>query len=202
MSPVTHLLGSWLVAAQLTDNPRDCRLATLAGVLADADGLGMVADMASGAFGHQTAFFAQYHHFLLHGLFGGVVIAALLAAFARRRGRVLVLALLLFHLHLLCDLSGSRGPMAEDLWPIFYFGPFNKDPMWIWKGQWPIDGWPNRLLSLALLLGVLVLAVRRGDSVLGVFNRRIDQVFVGVLRQWHGALTQRRPGPAGPESLE
>ena len=28
------------------------------------------------------------------------------------------------------------------------------------------------------------LAVKRGDSFVGVFNRRVDRVFVGVLRKW------------------
>src|SRR2546428_5564833 len=94
----------------------------------------------------------------------------------------------MFHLDLLCDLIGSRGPSAVDLWPIFYFGPFSKDPMWLWKGQWPLDAWPNRLLSVVLFLWGLCVAVRRGDSFVGVFNRRVDSVFVGVLRGWKDAL--------------
>jgi hypothetical protein len=46
-------------------------------------------------------------------------------------GAFAVLSLVTFHLHLLCDLAGFRGPSPEDLWPIFYFGPFDKDPMWL-----------------------------------------------------------------------
>ena len=46
MSPVAHFIGSWLVAAATTNNVRDRRLVTLAGVLPDLDGLGMVADAA------------------------------------------------------------------------------------------------------------------------------------------------------------
>jgi hypothetical protein len=38
MSPLTHLLASWIVAAKTTDNPRDRRLVTLAGVAPDLDG--------------------------------------------------------------------------------------------------------------------------------------------------------------------
>lgn len=41
----------------------------------------------------------------------------------------------MLHPHLLCDFVGSRGPDPVDLWPIIYFGPFDKDPMWLWKGQ-------------------------------------------------------------------
>ena len=194
MSPITHLLASWLIAAKTTDNPRDCRLVALAGLLPDADGLGLAVDLANQALGRSETFFhyAKHHHFLLHGGFGALLITAALACFARRRIRVALLALALFHLHLLCDLVGSRGPAPEDLWPIFYLGPFSKDWMWLWKGQWALDAWPNRVLSVALFVAALWLAVRNGHSVVGVFNRRADEVFVTVLRRWDAALTGGR----------
>src|SRR3974390_449331 len=133
MSPETHLLGSWIIAAKTTDNPRDCRLVTLAGILPDIDGLGPIVGLTRGAFGFKsTQFYPYYHHSLLHGALGGIAIAGFLACFARQRWRVALLALLVFHLHLLCDFVGSRGPAPEDLWPIFYLGPFAKDPMWVW----------------------------------------------------------------------
>lgn len=189
MSPETHLLASWIIAAKTTDNPRDCRLVTLAGILPDLDGLGLIVDLVREALHLRgTQLYAQYHHYLLHGILGGVVIAGLLACFARQRLRVALLALLVFHLHLLCDLAGSRGPSPTDLWPIFYFGPLTKDPMWLWKGQWRLDSWFNRYFTVALFLWALWLPIKLGYSVVGVFSRRADQVFVGVLRKWHAAL--------------
>ena len=53
VSSMTHLLASWLVAVKTTNNPRDCRLATLAGLLPDADGLGLVVDVANELVGRQ-----------------------------------------------------------------------------------------------------------------------------------------------------
>src|SRR6267154_2273190 len=153
MAPVTHFLMSWLIAAKTTDNPRDCRLVTLAGILPDADGLGLVVDLVNqprGAGGTPFYWYQRYHHYWLHGAFGALLITAMLTLFARRRWRVAVLTLAVFHLHLLCDFVGSRGPSPEDLWPIFYLGPFDRDPMWLWKGQWRLDGWINRLLTVAL----------------------------------------------------
>lgn len=189
MSPLTHLFASWVIAAKATDNPRDCRLVALAGILPDADGLGLVLDIATSALGgRQTSFYQQYHHYLLHGAFGAVALTLLLTCFAKQRWRVAILALLVFHLHLLCDFIGSRGPSPEDLWPIFYLGPLDKDPMWIWKGQWRLDGWQNKLVFLALFVWVIKLALVRGDSVVGVFNRRADTVVVRVLRGWQVAL--------------
>ncbi len=192
MNPETHLLASWVIAAKTTDNPRDCRLVALAGILPDADGLGIILDGLAHALGwKRTFFYAHYHHFLLHGAFGAMLITAFLVLFAQRKWRVALLCLLVFHLHLLCDLVGSRGPSPEDLWPLFYFGPFDKDPMWLWKGQWPLDAWPNRVLSVVLFVWALWLAVSRGYSFVGVFSRRLDRVFVQVLQKWHGELIAR-----------
>jgi ABC-type cobalamin transport system permease subunit len=193
MSPETHLFGSWIIAAKTTNNLRDCRLVTLAGILPDADGLGLLADWAGEALGRKPTFFYQnYHHYILHGAFGALLVTAVLTCFARQRGRVALLSLLVFHLHLLCDFVGSRGPSATDLWPIYYLGPFTMNSMcWYWTGQWRLDGWQNRYLTLALFFWSLWLATELGHSFVGVFSRRADEVFVSVLRKWRTALAQR-----------
>jgi len=192
MSPVTHLFASWLIAAKTTKNARDCRLVTLAGVLPDLDGLGLIADIGARLMGNeQTWYYGRYHHFWSHGWFGALIISAMLTCFAHERLRVALLCLVVFHLHLLCDLVGSRGPSREDLWPIFYFGPFSKDPMWLWKGQWPLYAWPNRVLTVVLFLWGLAVAVQRGYSFVGVFNRRLDSIFVTVLSGWRDAWLKR-----------
>jgi len=185
MSPFTHLLASWIVATKTTDNLRDLRLVTVAGVLPDIDGLGIVFDIVNGSLVRDNwYYYLEYHHWLGHGLPAALLCSAVLAAFGRRRRHVFWLALAVFHLHLLCDLAGSRGPSENDYWPIYYFGPFGRHPMWIWQFQWGLDSWPNRLITMALFVWSLWLAVRRGDSFVGVFNRRVDRVFVGVLRKW------------------
>jgi hypothetical protein len=191
MSPITHLLASWIIATGTTDNPRDRRLVTLAGLAPDLDGLGLISDLATRGFAHPTQFYARYHHYLFHGALGAAVTAILFATFARRHWRVAILCLVVFHLHLLCDLVGSRGPAPEDLWPIYYLGPFTHDPMWIWKYQWPLDAWPNRILSIVLLLSSFVIAVRCCHSIVGVFSSRGDMVFVSVLRRWSVATGAR-----------
>ncbi len=191
MSPLTHLLASWIVAVKTTDNLRDRRLVTLAGVAPDLDGLGILADIAKGSLTTgKYVYYPEYHHWLMHGLPAALGCSILLAAFGCRRWRVLWLSLLTFHLHLLCDLIGSRGPDKSDFWPIYYFGPITQHPMWVWRHQWRLDGWQNRVITAALLLWSLWLAIKMGDSVVGVFNRRADKVFVGVLQKWR--LQQRR----------
>jgi hypothetical protein len=68
--------------------------------------------------------------------------------------------------------------------------------MWIWKGQWRLDAWPLRLLTVTMFFAALWLAVRRGYSFVGVFNRRVDEVFVRVLRKW--TLAWERYGRRAP----
>ena len=55
MSPLTHLVGSWLIAVATTDNPRDRKLVTWAGVLPDADGLGVIPDVVGSWFQAKNA---------------------------------------------------------------------------------------------------------------------------------------------------
>jgi inner membrane protein len=197
VSPLTHLYASWVVAAKTTNNPRDCRLVTLAGIAPDLDGAGLLLDMGRNAItgGEHCLFYQRYHHYLLHGIAAGAIIAVLMACFARQRWRVLLLALVVFRLHLLCDFVGSRGPSPEDLWPIFYLGPFDKDPMWMWKGQWRLDGWQNQLISVGLLVWAMAIALRKGESFVGVFSRRFDAHFVRVLRVWAAKLAKRTTPP-------
>jgi len=179
-------MASWVVAAKTTDNLRDRRLVALAGILPDLDGAGMLVDFARQALhrGDDFFYYQRYHHFLLHGILGAVLIGLGLMCFAQRRGRVFLLAFLMAHLHFVCDLLGSRGPTPLDFWPIHYLAPFTYEWTWIWKHQWALDAWPNRILTLALLAWCLALAVRTGDSVVGVFHRRADEVFVAVVRGW------------------
>jgi inner membrane protein len=192
MSPVTHLFASWIVAAKTTDNARDCRLVALAGVAPDLDGLGMLVDLIARAFGHETFFWERFHHVLFHGIFGAALTAALFAFCAQDRVRVALFSLITFHLHLLCDLLGSRGPSPDDLWPILYFAPFLGKPVWLWSGQWRLDGWQNKVISVLLLIWVFRLAVIQGRSIVGIFSQKADAVFVQVIRSWWTNLTRNK----------
>jgi len=184
----THFLASWLVGAAVAKNPRDCHLITLAGVLPDLDGLSLLGDATSSLWGGHSDYYGQYHHFLLHGIFGCVCLSTLLGFWAQQKPRVVIWAFVLFHLHLLCDLVGSRGPAPVDLWPIFYFGPFTHNPMWLWQKQLPLDSWPNRVLSTLLFLGAIGMAVKIQRSWVAMFSRRGDAVVVRVLTHWHAEL--------------
>jgi hypothetical protein len=194
MSPLTHLVGSWLIASATTNNPRDRKLVTLAGVLPDADGLGAVADVV-GSFisGKECTFhnYQTYHHLLLHGWPGAILVSILLTLFARQKWRVLLLCLFTFHLHLLCDLIGSRGPTVGDLWPICYSEPIFRHPIWFWKHQWRLDGWQNQTIFIGIFLISLWLAAKKGFSFVEVISSRVDRIFVGVLQKWRERLLKK-----------
>lgn len=192
MSPLTHLLASWTLAAGTTRNARDCRLVTLAGIAPDLDGLGLVVDLVNGLLDRPVTFlYAEGHHWWLHGFAGALAVAGLLTCFGRDKGRVLGLCLLSFHLHLLGDLVGARGPDPTDIWPLHYFGPFSREPVWSWSGQWALNAWPNRLFTLVLLGPCLIWPVKLGHSVVGVFHRRADAAVVATLRRWWLRATAR-----------
>ena len=191
MSPLTHLVGSWLVAVATTNNSRDRKLVAWAGVLPDVDGLGVVPDLIkSWVSGKESTFqyYQQYHHVLTHGWPGAIVISLLLTVFARERWRTLLLCLLTFHLHLLCDLIGSRGPEAGDLWPICYLEPLFRHPIWFWKHQWRLDGWQNQVVFVILLFGSIWVATKKGFWFFEVVSERLDSAFVGVLRKWQRSI--------------
>jgi inner membrane protein len=116
--------------------------------------------------------------------------AALLAGFARQHWRVALLCLVTFHLHLICDLIGSRGPTPADLWPIPYGEPFFRTPVYFWTGQWRLDGWQNRLICILLVLAECGLAPKRGFSCIQIFSQKADAVFVSVLQKWHRSFSE------------
>jgi inner membrane protein len=194
VSPSTHFIASWLVAAATTDNARDRKLITLAGVLPDLDGLGMVVDVA-GRFikGNDDSFnyYHRYHHYLTHGWPGALVICGILTLFARRKPRTALLCLLTFHLHLLCDLIGSRGPGPDDFWPILYSKPLFRNPVWIWHGQWQLYGWQNGVIFIALFVLALWVSAKKGFSFLEMFGRPVDSTFVKMLRKCLPAVKTR-----------
>ena len=197
MSPIAHFLGSWLVAAVAADNPRDRRLITLAGVLPDLDGAGILADFArhwrTGAELDFT-YYQQFHHLWLHGWPGVIFIAGVLAVFAREHWRVALWGVVVMHLHLLCDLLGSRGPSVADLWPICYSEPIFRHPIWFWRCQWRLDGWQNAVIALGMFGGALVVSLRRGFSFAEVFGSRADRAFTKTLRAWAGKIHGARQG--------
>jgi len=186
MNPVTHGLLSWLIAEAASNDSdllfyRERAAITVAGLAPDLDGLGIVAELATRHSEHPLLWWSQYHHVVGHNLLAAVVVSAAACAWSGRRLRCFVLAFTAFHLHIVCDLIGARGPDGHQ-WPIRYWWPFGQRGA-IWSGQWELNAWPNVVITLAALMATIVLARRRGRSPLGIVSMRADGVLVTALRK-------------------
>jgi len=147
----------------------------------DVDGLGILAEVLTRHSSHPLLWFSRYHH-SLHNLTFAMAITCLALVLAEQKWKTAALCFLGFHLHLLEDLLGSRGPDG-DQWPIPYLAPFSSAANLTWRGQWTLNAWPNFAVTLALLAATFYLAWSRGYSPLEMLTNRADREFVAALRQ-------------------
>jgi inner membrane protein len=183
MSPVTHFLTGWLIS-NIPDNlnRRDRAIITLSGVAPDLDSLGIVAELLTRGSEHPLLWWSEYHHVAGHNLGFSLFVVFIAFFLAVRRWETTGLALLSFHLHLLEDLAGARGPDGYQ-WPFSYLLPFSDGWEWAWGGQWELNAWPNFVVTGAALALTFYLAWRRGYSPIEMFSRSSDKAFVEVLRR-------------------
>ena len=182
MSPITHFFMGWAVANSAPSlGKRDRALVTWASVVPDLDGLGIIADRLTRNSSHPLNWWGDYHHTLGHNLGFVIVVVAIGAIFATQRVKTTLLVLLSFHLHLLADLAGARGPDG-DQWPIPYLLPFSKQLQLTWSGQWALNGWPNFVITGVLIGMMFIFARQRGFSPLEIVSSKADAIFVRALR--------------------
>ena len=182
MNPVSHLLTSWVVANTADLTARDRALVTLAGVVPDIDGLGVIAEILTEHTTFPLLWYSKYHHVLCHNLGFGLLLAVMVILFGVRRWMTAFLVLVVFHLHLLGDLVGSRGP-DDYQWPIPYLFPFSDRWQLIWTGQWELNAWPNVLITILLLAATIYIAWKKGSSPLEMVSKKADAAFVSILRK-------------------
>ena len=181
MNPISHLLTGWLVANTVPLNHRERAVVTLASVAPDIDGIGIVAEMFTRNSEQPLTWWSDYHHVLGHNLAFGLMLAVGSFLLATKRWKTAILACLSFHLHLLCDLTGGRGPEGYQ-WPIPYLFPFSKVWQWTWNGQWELNAWPNFAITGIVLMITIYLAWKRGYSPLEMVSASADHTFVETLR--------------------
>ena len=182
MNPVTHFLTGWAVANCVPSlERRERALVALACVAPDLDGLGIVVEFATRNSAHPLDWFSRYHH-QLHSLPFAIAVALACFVLSRYRWMTAMLAFMSFHLHLLEDVLGSRGPDGYQ-WPIPYLAPFSQAAQIMWSGEWQLNAWPNFAITIGLLLLTFYLAWRRGFSPLEMISEKADQAFVKTLRR-------------------
>jgi hypothetical protein len=182
MSPITHFFMGWAVAnAAPSLTKRERAFVTWASVIPDIDGLGIIPERLTQNSSHPLNWWSDYHHVLGHNLGFALLVSAIAAIFARQKIKTTLLVFVSFHLHLLADLVGARGPDG-DQWPIPYLLPFSRQLQLTWPGQWALNAWPNMAITAVLILIAVALARRRGFSPLEMFSQKADSVFVAALR--------------------
>ena len=161
-------------------------MVTVAAMAPDVDGLGLIPELLTAHSAQPLHWYSLYHH-ALHSLLFALVVALLAWILTRHSWRLAALSFLVFHLHLLEDVAGSRGPDG-DAWPIPYLFPFSSRMTWSWSGQWPLNAWPNFALTVVLLGVTVWFAVRRRYSPVSLFSTRADAAVVAALqRRFHRA---------------
>jgi hypothetical protein len=175
----------WLVANTAPLARRDRAIVTLASVIPDVDGLGIVADLITRNSADPSHWWTRLHHTMGHNLAFGLVVMGAAWCLATRRYLVAGLAFVSFHLHLLGDVLGSRGPGTHQ-WTIPYLAPFSDAPQIVWQGQWALNAWPNIAITLVLVALTFYLAWRRGFSPVGLASPRADRAVVDTLRARFG----------------
>ena len=186
MTPGAHLLASWLAALPCASSHRERRIVALAGVSPDLDGLGWLVDHLGARFGYGTDYYFSYHHAVAHNLLAALIISAIAAAAAKTRRLVIFgAALLVIHLHFLCDVAGSRGPDGYQ-WPIPYLLPFSAAYDWTWSGQWELNAWQNVAITFAMLALACWIGWRRRYSFVETISVRLDRAFFAIVARYAG----------------
>ena len=195
MHVITHALISWGVANVPRNTTRRQRiLATVGGVIPDVDALGAIWDTAFGSLGDSpTLYYHDYHRVVGHtaAFAAAALLMPLVLADQGKRLATAALFALAFHVHLVCDLVGSRGPDGADVWGVPYLHlPFSRshlpsnDPVWWkWAGQWELTAWPNVAITILMLAFCCVMAVKANRTILEVLSPKLDGVVVRALRR-------------------
>ena len=149
MNPMTHFLAGWLLANSDGLAPRERAAVVIASIVPDLDGVGIIAEKLSAASGRPLFWWSDYHHVFGHNLLFGIIVAAVVFM-TTRRYLAGILAFVAFHLHLLGDILGARGPDGYN-WPINYLYPISGAWKIAWKGQWAFNAWPTFVITASLL---------------------------------------------------
>ena len=191
MNPATHILLSWSAAGSIAINRRERFLITMAGVIPDIDGAGLLFDFFHKDQSQPFLIWSKYHHILCHniGFFLFLLICA--ALLSTKRLMTCGLVFITFHLHLICDIVGSKGPEGEQ-WEIPYLLPFSDTWQLTWAHQWELNAWPNVVITVFAIFLTLFIAWKKGISPVEFFSGKANSLFVKTLRDRFGEPENRQ----------
>jgi inner membrane protein len=182
MNPVTHLLTGWALAGSFRINRLERAFVTIAAIIPDIDGAGIIYDYLSADRSFQALQYWKYHHILGHNIGFCLLLCLLSFSFTKRRLITTLLVFISFHIHLLFDIAGSRGPDGYQ-WPIPYLLPFSDSWMLTWQGQWGLNAWQNIVVTLITGLTMLYITWKKGISPLEMVSVKASNAFVATIRK-------------------
>jgi inner membrane protein len=166
-------------------------LVTLAGTIPDIDGIGLLWDLPfSRASNGDLIYWTKFHHVLGHNITFCLALVFITYFLACRKLMACIAVFLVFHLHLLCDLAGSKGP--DQFWSIPYFLPFSNAWDFVWKGQWALNSWQNFVITGGAIFYICCVALKKGISPLEMFSPDVNNAFVETLRKRFGFGTEAK----------
>lgn len=148
------------------------------------DGVGLLIDPVAQRFGILTYYWDFFHHQLHNiGFCTLLTVMAFIMAKAKKL-KVAVTVFAVFHLHLFCDLIGSKGPDGFQ-WPIPYFLPFSDRVQFTWQHQWELNAWPNILIG-AISIGIVIIIARlKNRSPFEIISKKLDSAFTEWISRNH-----------------
>lgn len=185
MHTVTHFFVGWVVANTGDLNRGERAAITISGIIPDMDSVGIIAEKLTEGSDYPLFWWSEYHHVLAHNLGLALFVAEVVFVIAKKKWLTTGLGFLSFHLHLLGDIIGARGPDGYQ-WPIPYFLPFSNGWEITWPGQWAINTWPNFAITGVALLITFFMASKRGYSPLEMPSISADRASVKTLQDRFG----------------
>ena len=159
-------------------------LIALSGIAPDLDGVGLLIDPVARQFGQFTNYWGLLHH-QLHNIGFCVLLTIVGFVMAKvEKLKVAVFVFAIFHLYLLCDLIGSRGPDGYQ-WPIPYLLPFTNKVQLTWQHQWELNAWPNILIGVVLVGIMIVIARVKERSPFEMVSKKVDTTFINIVKRNH-----------------
>jgi hypothetical protein len=192
MSPVTHFLIGWSVANMSDLSRKERMIVALAGIAPDIDGAGLILDCLMSYRGSHLEWWGRYHHVLGHNIGFGIFLAMVAFAWSKSRWTVCFFSMVSFHLHVIGDLLGSRGPDGYQ-WPIPYFMPFSDAWQWQWAGQWPLNAWQNFIITGIVTWNMFYIAWKKEVSPLEIVSSKANISLVDTLRRRFGMPKGKKP---------
>ncbi len=163
----------------------------MSGVAPDLDGLGYIIDY----FDPSSDIFCKFHHIVGHNLGAYIVFLIITLLFADKKIISFLFVTLTFHLHMLCDVLGGRGP-DEYQWPIPYLLPFSEAWNWTWDGQWYLHAWQNSVAYAIFVMITVIIAFKKKNTPVELISQKWDTAvmrsFSNIFLRVNSGYTDKR----------